>query len=161
MCFCLSLIKQMDAKRLKLNQVRRMLKKAIPNERVAVPPVGWLRSIREALGISLRQQAKRIGITPATLLVHERNEISGSITLEQMRKLAAALDCEMVYTLIPRHDLEDVLHRQAEMVARAEVLGISHTMALEKQQPSSAFDRDMIADRKRELLTGSWAKLWR
>lgn len=151
----------MDTQRLRLNQVRRQVRLAIAGERVATPPDGWLRTIREALGISLRQQAKRIGIVPSTLLTHEQNETTGNITLAQLRKLAAALDCEVRYTLVPRHDLEDALFKQAESVARAEVLGVSHTMALEQQKPNSSFEQDMIAERKRELLSGKWSRLWR
>ena len=151
----------MDTNRLRLNQVRRLLRQIVAGDRVAMPQDGWLRTIREALGISLRQQAKRIGIGPSTLLAHERNESTGHITLAQLQKLAAALDCEVRYTLVPKHDLEDILLKQAENVARAEVFGVSHTMALEQQRPSNSFEQDMIAERKRELLAGNWSRLWR
>lgn len=151
----------MDTNRLRLNQIRRLLRQAVLGNELTTPPSGWLRSIREALGISLRQQAKRIGVNPSTLLSHEKNEVTGNITLAQLRKLAAALDCEVRYTLVPRHDLEDTVLKQAETVARAEVLGVSHTMALEQQKPNNSFEQDMIAERKRELLSGNWSRLWR
>lgn len=151
----------MDAQRLRLNQVCRLLRQTTDWKQVMSPPGGWLRSVREALGLTLRQQAARIGIAPATLLVHEKNELDGHITVEQLRKLAAALDCELVYALISKQDLEEVIESRADAIARSEVLGVSHTMALENQKPGNTFEKDQIAERKAELLKGKWAKLWR
>jgi predicted DNA-binding mobile mystery protein A len=95
------------------------------------------------------------------LHVHEKNELTGHITVEQLRKLAAALDCELVYALVSRRDLEDVITRRADAIARVEVQGVSHTMALENQKPGSMFEEDQIAERKIELIKGKWTKLWR
>ncbi|MFC3340506.1 hypothetical protein ACFOEY_18635 [Paracandidimonas soli] len=85
----------------------------------------------------------------------------GRITLAQLRKLAEGLDCEVVYGLVPRHPLQKILEQQANEIARKEVLGVAHTMALEEQRPDDAFVNKRIEERKLALLSGSWSKLWR
>jgi predicted DNA-binding mobile mystery protein A len=125
------------------------------------PPGGWLRAVREALGRTLRQQADRVGITAPTLHKSERAEAEGRITLGQLRKLAEGLDCELVYGLVPRRPLKDVVEAQAERIARDEVLGVAHSMSLEEQRPSSEFVDRQLAQRRSELLRGKWSALWR
>ncbi|MCP2802682.1 transcriptional regulator, partial [Salmonella enterica subsp. enterica serovar Typhimurium] len=71
------------------------------------------------------------------------------------------LDCELVYALVPRQPLSQMVEAQAEKLAREEVLGVAHTMSLEDQLPSDTFLQQQVASRKRALLEGSWARLWR
>jgi predicted DNA-binding mobile mystery protein A len=126
-----------------------------------VPPDGWLRAVRESLGRSLRVQAGRLGITAPSLHKSEAAEAQGRITLGQLRKLAEGLDCELVYALVPKQPLGQMVDAQAERLARAEVLGVAHSMGLENQRPSDAFVARQVAERKQALLTGPWSKLWR
>lgn len=147
--------------RLRLTQVERAIEPFEAVRAHGVPPGGWLRTIREALGRSLRTQADRVGISAATLHQSELTEAQGGISLAQLRKLAEGLDCELVYALVPRRPLHEVVESQAESLARREVLGVAHTMGLEDQRPSDAFLERQVDDRRRELLSGSWAKLWR
>jgi hypothetical protein len=80
--------------------------------------------------------------------------------LAQLRKLAEGLDCELVYALVPRMPLREVVEARADALARQEVMGVTHTMSLEDQRPSDAFVERQIADRRQDLLSGSWARLW-
>ena len=50
-----------------------------------------------------------------------------------MRRAAAALECEVVYALVPRKSLRDTYERAARAVARRELGQIDHSMALEDQ----------------------------
>lgn len=147
--------------RLRLEQLDRTLASFADLKGKPTPRDGWLRAIREALGRSLRVQASRIGVAAPTLLKAESAEAEGRITLGQLRKLAEALDCELVYAVVPRQPLLKAVEQQAEQLARQEVLGVSHSMGLEAQRPSDQFVARQIAQRKDELLAGSWAKLWR
>lgn len=63
---------------------------------------GWLRTIREALDLTLADQAKRLKITPPAVRSFEQAEAEDRITLASLRRTAAAMDCELVYTLMPR-----------------------------------------------------------
>lgn len=147
--------------RLRLEQLDRTLTPFADLKGKPAPRDGWLRAIREALGRSLRVQASHVGVTAPTLLKAESAESEGRITVGQLRRLAEALDCELVYALVPRQPLVQVVERQAEALARQEVLGVSHSMGLEAQRPSDPFVARQVAQRKGELLAGSWSKLWR
>ncbi|MCX8566113.1 MAG: mobile mystery protein A [Glomeribacter sp. 1016415] len=145
---------------LRLNQVRRSLDKVGGLKYIGRPPGGWLRTIREALGLSIRQQAVRSGISSTTLYASEKKEAQDRITIAQLRKLAASLDCELVYAIVPHRDLAEVLAQRAEQMARTEVLAVSHTMVLENQAVRESFIQDQIAERKQELLDKNWGRLW-
>jgi len=147
--------------RLRLEQLDRTLAPYADLKGKPAPRDGWLRAIREALGRSLRVQASRIGVTAPTLLKAEAAEAGGRISLGQLRKLAESLDCELVYALVPRQPLLRTVEEQAERLARQEILGVSHSMGLEAQRPSDQFVERQVAERKNELLAGSWSRLWR
>lgn len=125
-----------------------------------MPSGGWLRAVREALGRTSRVQAERLGINASTLHQSEAAEASGRITLTQLRKLAEGLDCELVYGLVPRESLSATVEAQAERRARQEVLGVAHSMSLEAQRPSAPFVEQQVAQRREDLLAGSWSRLW-
>lgn len=125
------------------------------------PPRGWLKAIRESLGLTERQQADRIGITGSTLHKSEAAEAEERITLGQLRKLADGLDCELVYALVPRKPLTQVVEDRARSIALQEVSGVAHTMSLEDQRPATDRLRKQIEQRTAELLRGRWSDLWR
>jgi len=120
-----------------------------------------LKLIREALGRTERQQAQRLGISGATLHKSEQSEAEDRITLGQLRKLADGLDCELVYALVPRQPLTEVVQERARAIALEEVRGVAHTMALEDQQPGAERLRKQVERRSEELLRGRWSDLWR
>ena len=147
--------------KLRLSQVERAIEPFTTVKGASVPPGGWLRSIRESLGRSLRAQAEIAGISSVTLTKSERSEAEDRISLAQLRKLAAALDCELVYGLVPKKPLHEMIEDRAELLAKQEILGVAHSMSLEDQRPSDAFIQRQIDERRKELLDGSWTRLWR
>ena len=147
----------MNAQQLKSDQVRRLLGDTDALRAVHAPSDGWMRAIREALGLPIRSLAARAGLSNTAALSAERNESRGTISINQLRRMAAALDCE----LVPRRDLGTVVDEQAEKLAREEVLGVAHSMSIEDQRPVDEFLRKQIDARKRQLLDGSWSRLWR
>jgi len=126
-----------------------------------IPPGGWLKAIRESLGRSLRSQAALAHIAAPTLLKSETAEANGGISLGQLRKLAEHLDCELVYALVPKEPLSHMVEARAQQIARQEVLGVAYSMGLEDQRPSDTFLDEQVNTRKRALLAGPWARLWR
>ncbi len=125
------------------------------------PSRGWLKEIREALGRTERQQAARLGISGSTLHKSEQSEADERISLGQLRKLADGLDCELVYALVPRKPLPDVVQDRAMQLAKEEVYGVAHTMGLEDQRPTDARIQKQVARRADDLLRGKWSDLWR
>ncbi len=124
------------------------------------PAGGWLRAVREALGLTVRGQAARAGISYATLHASEKAESQERISLGQLRKLANALDCELVYAIVPRQPLEHVIQAQVAKVAQREVGAVAHTMGLEEQRPSDEYLTLALRAAQTRLLAGRWSRLW-
>ncbi len=124
------------------------------------PAVGWVRTIREALGMPGRALAARLGITVPGLHSLEASEAGQQITLATLRKIAQALDCELHYALVPRRPLLEQLHHKAEEVAKAKLAPVAHSMALEDQRVKGKTEEVQLAMLRKDLLDGPWNKLW-
>lgn len=131
--------------------------RSLPNSR---PAGGWLRAIREALGMTTRQLAKRIGVTQSAIVDTERTEARGDVTLATLQRYAAALDCELSYALVPRRPLQEMVEERAERIARDEVSRVRHSMALEGQQTGRELLEREVADLRKRLLEGKRSRLW-
>jgi predicted DNA-binding mobile mystery protein A len=103
------------------------------------PRRGWVRAIRDALGMTAAQLGDRIGVTQSTIQRLETSEAADTIQLNSLRRLAEGLNCELVYALIPRDGLTATYDAAARAVARRELARVSHSMALEDQ---AVDDRD-------------------
>ena len=150
-----------ELNQLRLEQLQAKLSTYADLAKRQAPPRGWLKLIREALGRTQRQQAQRLGISGPTLHKSEQSEADERITLGQLRKLADGLDCELVYALVPRRPLTEVVQGQARAIAREEVTGVAHTMGLEDQRPGAEIVGRQVERRTEELLRGRWSDLWR
>ena len=99
------------------------------------PPRGWVRAIREALGMTTAELGQRMGLTQSRVSQIERSEEIGSIRLDTLERAAQALNCQVRYVFVPNEPLEEMVQRQARLRAQAEVDAVTHTMALEDQVP--------------------------
>ncbi len=124
------------------------------------PGGGWVRAIRESLGMSATALAKRLGMTHAGVARLERSEAQDAITLASLKKLANALDCELQYALVPRNSLQAQLQAQAVQVARERIAPVSHSMSLEAQSVQGASKDRQVQLLAQELLQGSRRELW-
>jgi len=98
------------------------------------PPVrGWIRAIRDALGMTGEQLARRIGVQKQRIAALEKGEAAGTVTINSMKKAAAAMDCVFVYALVPRNSLENNVERHARKYAEKIHTAIQHSMTLEQQ----------------------------
>ena len=126
----------------------------------ARPPKGWIRAIREALGMTTAQLGKRIGVTQSRAFDIERSEVSGKLTLESLERAAHALDCQLVYALVPREPLESIAEKQALKLARHKLKTTSHSMSLEDQQVSPEDEAFQLEELARRLLDKPGSALW-
>jgi predicted DNA-binding mobile mystery protein A len=124
------------------------------------PFKGWIRSIREALGMSGRQLAERIQVEVSRIPEMEKAETHGNITLKSLRRAAEAMDCELVYAFIPKTTLESNLRTQAEKAARSKLNPVAHTMRLEEQGLSAKEDGKQIAKMVEEWIKDPPHWLW-
>ncbi|NNN20778.1 MAG: mobile mystery protein A [Acidimicrobiales bacterium] len=98
------------------------------------PRSGWIRSVRGALNMSQVALAERLGISAAAVNKLERAEVNGGITIGKLSQVSAALDCTLVYALIPNSTLEQTVLTRAKNKA-ADILGYAaQTMVLEDQR---------------------------
>ncbi len=129
--------------------------------RATQPPVkGWLRSIREALGMSGKQLGERIGVSQPRVVQMEKDELNGALTLKTMRQVAEAMDCVLVYALVPRTNLEDIMRDRAKKVAEQRLSRTSHTMLLEDQLVSNDERKKMFDAKVEDLLRDTPRDLW-
>lgn len=110
-----------------------------PLDRFTVPPKGWIRAIRDAIGMTGAQLGKRVGTGAQGILGLERSEASGTIQLNTLRRIAEAMDCVLVYAMVPKTSLTDMVNLRAREIALRALQRVSHSMALEDQH----VDRDL------------------
>lgn len=110
------------------------------------PHKGWIRAIRDALGMSSRELANRLGVSQQTVAEFEANELRGTIRLDSLKRVADALDCDLTYYLIPRQDLEEMVRERALKKARRHLSRVSHHSRLEDQQLDEAREEDQLED---------------
>ncbi|MDF3047900.1 MAG: transcriptional regulator, family [Candidatus Midichloriaceae bacterium] len=123
------------------------------------PSDGWIGAIRKALGMSMRQLGKRIGVTQQSASRLEANEIDGSITLKSLRKVAEGLDCQLIYALVPlKGRLQNIVYAQALKKAKEIVEPVYHTMLLESQEVGGM--QSKIREIADELSKDPSSKLW-
>ncbi len=124
------------------------------------PVRGWLRAIRDAVGMSGRQFAARLGVSSAWISKLEKNELHGAVTLKTMQQAAEALDCEFVYAIVPRDSLSGMVRHRAEQVARKRMAGVAHTMLLEDQQLEATEQHKALSREIEELMREMPRELW-
>lgn len=124
------------------------------------PRRGWIRAIRNALGMSARQLAARLNVSQQRVAQIEKQEIDGGLTIKAMRKTAEGLDCRFVYGFIPNGSLEEMVTNQAERVALRRLALASHTMSLEDQALSRQENEEILAEMIAELSSDPPANLW-
>jgi predicted DNA-binding mobile mystery protein A len=123
-----------DFRNLRLRQLDRALAPFRATVSIPRPPKGWVRAIREAIGVSSGELAQRMGTSRQLCLQQEKAEAEERITLKSLRTLANALDCDLVYALVPRAgSMQELVENRARTQAKRNVLGVEHSMALEDQ----------------------------
>lgn len=124
------------------------------------PPKGWIKAIRESLGMTARQLAARMGVAPSRIPVIEKAEVTGSTTLRTLRQAAASMNCTFIYAFVPIEPLDDILRARAIQKAHKDVAHLNHTMRLENQ---ALRESDLEAEKQRAInlvLSGSLRGLW-
>ena len=115
-------------------------------DRLRPPARGWIKAIREALGMSTAQLAERMGVRQPSVVGLERSEEEGRIELASLRRAAEALDCTLVYALVPNKPLATTIRERALALLRRRQQVVAHTMLLEDQQVSGGITDAQVED---------------
>ena len=99
----------------------------------AQPQTGWIRSIRQSLGMTATQLAQRV---------------------------AEALNCRLVYAFVPKEPLEQVVRKRARVVAAERLAGVEHTMRLENQGTSAEAQDERLNEATDFLAEHADGSLW-
>jgi predicted DNA-binding mobile mystery protein A len=138
-----------DFRELRIKQLERTLAPFQAAASVPRPHKGWVRAIREAIGLSSSDLAAKIGTSRQLIIQQENAESQDRITLKSLRALALALDCDFVYALVPRSgSLPTLAASLARNRARNHVIGVEHSMAIESQA-SGHVDEAIEAETRR------------
>ena len=151
----------MDKKRLQIAQLETKLNVFGAVHSTVVPTMGWIRTIRMSLGISLQQLADKLGRSRQSVREIEIREKEGAITLKSLRQVADVLDMELVYGFVPKDgSLDELIERKARELATRIVMRTSNTMQLEDQGVSYERLQKAIDERtaliKHELPKALW-----
>ena len=136
---------------LRAKQLERALEVFAPAKDSSRPQKGWLRAIREATGVSLRELAIRLKRTPTLAAKLEKSEAEYRITLASLRDAADALGCQLVYALVPKSgSIDDLAQQGARTEAAENVRAVEHSMTLEDQAVGGIDDK--VEEETRRIL---------
>src|ERR1700683_4458681 len=108
----------MDPAKLMVKQLDRQLELWSQAKDFFQPRRGWVSCLRKALGMTMPQLAKRLGVVRSRVIKIQQTEQSGNLTVHTLRQVADALNCDLVYAFIPRQPLPALLRGQAEKIAK-------------------------------------------
>lgn len=156
---------------MKINKKRLINQKKIIQQKLhqfsklnePMPPSGWLKAIRGALGITIRQLAERVGVSHGSIDQIEKREPKKKVTLESLEQIANAMDCKVVYAIVPidpKETLDDIVKRKATEAAKKIVTQVSHTMRLEAQGINEKQIKKEISRIASELIASSDPRIW-
>jgi len=125
---------------------------------LARPPKGWIRAIREALGMSAAALGGQLGVTAGSVTRLEQSEAADRIQLDTLRGTADALGCDLVYLLVPRRPLTTVVRERARQLAHTQIAAVEQNMRLENQATGAT--KEMEDQLTEELIErgGLWSQ---
>ena len=130
------------------------------DQRLARPRGGWIRAIRDALGMTTRQLAARMGVAQSRIVALEKAEANGATTLKSLRDAAEALNCTLVYALVPKAPLDEIMRARARDKASGQFGQVSHGMLLENQALTADQMKEEVERLTDDILAEPHRLLW-
>jgi predicted DNA-binding mobile mystery protein A len=142
-----------EYRELRRKQLAAVIDKFPHTNQVTRPQRGWLRAIREALGISQQEVATAAKVRRESLIGFEKAEAGDRITLRNLRRIADTMGCELIYAIVPKSgSIEELAEQRTQSQATKRVLSVERTMALENQAPGGVkelIDEEIKRTKKR------------
>lgn len=130
-------------------------------KQVPVPPTGWIKAIRTAIGMSMQQLGNKLSVSRQGILDIENREKEGAITIKSLKEIGRALDMQLVYGFVPNDgSLDALIERRAIELATKIVLRTSNTMKLEDQENSNKRIEIAIKERAEKIKNTHPKILW-
>jgi predicted DNA-binding mobile mystery protein A len=151
----------MGKKSLQLQQLNSKMRGFASLKQVAIPPTGWIKAIRTAIGMSMQQLGNKLNVSKQGILDIEKREKDGSITIKSLKEIARALDMQLVYGFVPNDgSLDALIEKRATELATKIVLRTSNTMKLEDQGNTNKRIEKAIKERAEEIKNEMPKILW-
>ena len=151
----------MGNKSLQIQQLNGKMLAFASLQKVVPPPTGWIKAIRNAIGMSMLQLGNRLSITKQSVQDMESREKDGSISIKALREAARALDMQLVYGFVPNDgSLEALIDRKAKELATQIVMRTNNSMKLEDQENSKQRIEKAIQERALAIKTEMPKTLW-
>ncbi len=116
---------------------------------------GWIKTVREAIGMTVSQLAARLGVTQPRITKMESNE--DNLKLSTMKKAAEAMNCEFVYYFKPRTTFQNLVDEQAQKKAAEVLKTVNVNMALENQEIA---EDEAVKDFASDLINTKIKQIW-
>lgn len=142
----------------RIMQIRALDKKtsSLSDAKNIVPKgASWINTVREAIGMTAVQLAKRLGVTQPRIAKMEINE--ENLKLSTMKKVAQAMNCDFVYYFKPKTTFQDIVQIQAKKKAEEILLGVNLNMALENQDIQT---KEAVNDMAADFINGNTKRIW-
>src|ERR1700744_1157145 len=110
------------------------------------PREGWVRLIRKAIGMTTAQLATRLGFNRSRVVKIEQAEPNGSLSVRTLQEVAAALNCNLVYALVPKEPLREMIEKQAKKIAAKRLGRVAHSMLLEDQSVEAKAQQEQLQE---------------
>jgi predicted DNA-binding mobile mystery protein A len=133
---------------LQLQQLNNKMRGLAALRKVAMPPTGWIKAIRTALGMSMQQLGNKLNVSRQAVMDIEKREKDGSISIRSLREIAGAMDMQLVYAFVPNDgSLDALIEKRATALATEIVMRTAQTMQLENQANSEKRIQAAIRER--------------
>ena len=151
----------MGKRSLQLQHLNRKMQGFAKLKEVAIPPTGWIKAIRTALGMSMQQLGNRLNVSKQGVMDMEKREKDGSITIKSLREIARAMDMQLVYGFVPNDgSLDALIEKRATELAIQIVMRTANTMKLEDQANSKTRIEAAIKERAAAIKNEKPKILW-
>lgn len=144
--------------------MREQVEKSLSNFQEFVykpaPKTGWIRTIRNVLGMSSSALAKRLNCSRSNISTIEQREIKNNISLNTLKQVAEAMDCKLIYFIVPNESFDAILEKQAQLIAKKRIKSVNHSMMLEQQGLTKEQLKQQENNLVQELLQGDPKNLW-
>lgn len=153
----------MSVGKTKTRQAKSKVNQAVEASQLLTKPLGgWIATFQEAISMSVPALASRLGISRNSVYSSIENERSGSISINQLDKMAAAMGGKLVYAIVPREgSIDQIITAQAHKKAKRIIQRTYAHMALEEQTEGLPSQEAMIEDLAAEMIREMPRDFWR
>lgn len=128
-----------------------------------MPPDGWVKTIRNALGLTAAQLAKRLKIATSNVLILEKRESDQKVNLSSLQRAAKAMNCRLVWAIVPEDpyaSLSEIVEKRAQALAEQLVKSTDQTMRLEAQGVKPELSERQAQELAEEMVRDGDSRIW-